>query len=382
MRAIKIGFVTMFAALLLLPPLQMVFPLVKVRPLDEKRVLTPFPDIVQSYLQSDGRISLKIHQWFDDHVGFRSLFIRVKNEIDYFIFNYSSKVFIGYDGWLFGRLFFDNEVALERMGAPGQLRLQGQFTALAAYLKKRHIRLVVLTNPDKETVYPQFVPPDAPILPRNSQFEKLRQFLKQEVGWIYVDGEDTLSNCHPYQTFYRQDVHITFPAGYCIAKDVVAKIAVAEGKPDTFWNPNFTYHRVAGGLGGLVSFMSLLVDPTEVYDIPDEWFHPGDHWSDGTFSNDPQHFFEMIYETKQQLWPEKLPPVVLYGNSFTDFSLAAGMQFQFQRFYRIRSNGVPVKDMLEKIPEGTKYVIVQVLEGLLLREESLPGFMNYDIPSK
>jgi hypothetical protein len=375
MRATKIGFIAAFIALLLLPPLQMLVRLVNVQPLDEKRVPAPFPDIIGRYSHGDGRLSGAINQWFDDHVGFRPLFVRIKNQIDYSLFGYSSKVLIGRSGWLFEPGLLDGKVANDRAGQSGQARLQGQFVALAAYLAKRNMRLVIVSNPIKATIYPQFLPSNVLYFPPNGQFEKLRNFLKQEAGWIYVDGEDVMSNCKPYQLFYRQDIHITVPAADCFAKEIVSRIAVAEGKPATFWNPKFSYHSQGGEFGGLVSFMSLLVDPTENYDISDDNFRPGQPTPEGSFVDDPQHFFESIYRTSIPFWQEKLPSAVLYGNSFVDFYLQSGMQFQFQEVYRVRSNGIPVEEMLHKIPSNTRYVIVQFLESYLT------DFANYNIPS-
>jgi hypothetical protein len=375
MRRAKIGFVAVFFVLLLLPLLQMLRPMVKIRPLDEKRVLTPFPNIIARYAQGDGRISDPINQWFDDHVGFRLLFIRIKNQIDYSLFGYSSKVLIGRKGWLFVPGFIDGKIANARAGASKEAALRSQFVALAAYLSRRNIRLVLVSNPIKATVYPQFLPTDTPYFSTDDAFQNIRGFLKRETGWIYVDGEDVLADCKPYQLFYRQDIHITMPAAYCLAKEIVSRIAVAEGKPATFWDPKFTYHRVGGEYGGLVSFMSLLKDPTEVYDVADQFFRLGQPTPEGSFVDDPQHFFESIYRTSPAFRPDRLPPTVLYGNSFTDFYLSAGMPFQFQDLYRVRSNGIPVEDMLRRIPPGTRYVVVQFLEAYLMQ------FMTYNIPT-
>jgi hypothetical protein len=348
---------------------------VKVKPLDEKRVLAPFPDVIGRYLHGDGRLSGSINQWFDDHVGFRPLFIRIKNQIDYSLFSYSSRVLIGRSGWLFEPGLLNGKVANDRAGQLGQAKLQNQFVALAAYLARRNVRLVIVSNPIKATIYPQFLPSNAPYFPQNGQFEKLRNFLKQEAGWTYVDGEDVMSTCKPHQLFYRQDIHITVPAADCFAKEIVSRIAIAEDKPATFWNPNFTYHPQGGEFGGLISFMSLLVDPTETYDVPDGDFRPGQSTPEGSFVDDPQHFFESIYQTNIPFWQTKLPPILLYGNSFVDFYLQSGMYFQFQEVYRVRSNGIPVEEMLHKIPINTRYVIVQFLEAYLT------DFMTYNIPS-
>ena len=52
---------------------------------------------------TNGDFAAGLNAWFDDRVGFRDLFIRAKNQIDYTLFDTSKKVWIGSDGWLFDR---------------------------------------------------------------------------------------------------------------------------------------------------------------------------------------------------------------------------------------------------------------------------------------
>ena len=51
----------------------------------------------------------------DDRSGFRDLFIRMKNQIDYSIFNVSRKVYVGSEGYLFNRNLTDGRLDLERI---------------------------------------------------------------------------------------------------------------------------------------------------------------------------------------------------------------------------------------------------------------------------
>jgi hypothetical protein len=232
-----------------------------------------------------------------------------------------------------------------------------------------------LSNPTKATTYPDLLPSEAPHFLPVGQYEILRRFLKQGSAWIYVDGQDVMSRCQPYQQFYRLDFHITAPAAYCFAKEIVSRIAIAEGKPATYWNPKFTYSRSGGHGGGIGSFMALLYDLTEEYDDDNDRVYFGRPTAEGSFIEDADRFFEWIYRTEPRFRVEKLPPMVLYGNSFVDLYLDAGFQFQFQDVYRVRSNGIAVEEMLRKLPPNARYVVVQFIEPYLSE------FLRYTIPT-
>jgi hypothetical protein len=121
--------------------------------------------------------------------------------------------------------------------------------------------------------------------------------------------------------------------------------------------------------------MSVISGPSEIIDVPDTRY-AGEQPLEGTLDNDPDHFFETIYRTQEPLRQSKLPPLVLYGNSFVDPYIESGMYFQFAEVYRVRSNGIPVEAMLLHIPPSTRYVVVQFLEAYL------GEFLGYRIPSE
>src|SRR5262249_8796746 len=333
---------------------------------DEKRNLAPAPDFVSKVLHGDGRLAQEANRWFDDRMGFRPLFVRLHNQIDYTLFGHSDKVYIGRDNTLFLRSFVDTHISIERQGDAWRHKLQDQFLKLAGYLRSRNIRLVIVSNPDKSTVQSDLLPTDAPLRPPVTQFDKLRNFLRENSQWSYVDGVDVFAHCGHYRPFYRTDIHSTTPAGDCMAKQIVARIAELEQLPADFWNPTFSYHTEAWSSGGLTSFMSIMSKITEQIDIRDsDSSYMGGPAPGGLLQQDPAGFFETIYRADSSLVGRKLPPMILYGNSFVDPFLESGLYFQFAEVYRVRSNGIPVEAMLRRLPSSTRYVVVQFLEAFL-----------------
>ena len=374
MRSIRTGFILVLGILILLIDAQTVFPFIEVKPLDEKRLLASFPS-VEELLRDRGRLAPAINQWFDDRMGFRPLLVRTSHQIDFSVFGYSDKVYVGYDGWLFGRDFVDEQITSDREGASLQKHLQETFEGVSRYLKKRSIKLIIVSNPVKSTVYPKYVPSDAPHREVHNQYELLRDYLKAGRDWIYLDGQDMLDQCRGHQLFYRLDVHLTVPAEFCIAVQVVNRIAQSEGRSPSFWDPKFTYKNdPPSSDGGLVSFLSVLFPPTEVYETSDQAYsaaiepaggsfnRPAKHFYDHFYEYDPKHPFEWIYTSSEATKNSKLPPIVWYGNSFTDYYFDAGFQFQFAEAYRIRSTGSSLNDALAALPPSTKYFMLQFTE--------------------
>jgi hypothetical protein len=376
MRGAKIGFVAVFIGLLLLPPLQMLFPLVDIRPLDEKRRLALFPDVVDKYLRGDGRVSTEINQWFDDHVGFRPLLVRVKHQIDYSLFAYSDKVLIGRDGWLYDPIFLDAVIRNERGGEARAKRIEERFIELARFLAQRQVRLVILDNPMKETIYPQFLPASAPHIPANTALQKLRLFLKERTEWTYIDGEEALPLCGKYIFFHLMDIHMTPPAPYCYAHLLVDQIAALEHR-DSPWNHQFTFQPGSSTAGGLVDFLSMLSSPSEAIYLPSKMYDAEHPPAEGYFELDLPPGYRWIYHVREAPQRDgKLPRTVLFGNSFSDHFMSAGMFLYFEDLYRGWGTGEELDLVLPSLPAGTRYFIYQFWEpvvGDLLMAKTLDG---------
>jgi hypothetical protein len=100
-RLLQAVFLTVVVACLVLPSLETLHPFLRtiVEPVDEHRTANSFPS-PWLLLRSNGDFADGLNKWFDDRVGFRDLFIRAKNQIDYSIFSTSRKVYVGSNGWL------------------------------------------------------------------------------------------------------------------------------------------------------------------------------------------------------------------------------------------------------------------------------------------
>ena len=141
-RNLSFAFLGFAALCLVVPFLQTLYPIFGtiVAPVEERRALSPFPSL-RLLLGANGDFAAALNTWFDDRVGFRDLFIRAKNQIDYTLFDTSKKVWIGSDGWLFLR---DDPRNISDLDAAQLAILEDGFVTLARQLHDRDVHLLVI----------------------------------------------------------------------------------------------------------------------------------------------------------------------------------------------------------------------------------------------
>jgi hypothetical protein len=359
MSRIKLVFVVTFFFLSVMPAAQWATGFVDISALEEKRLPAAPPDLSAILLHGDGRTSAAINKWFDDRYGFRALLIRLKNQLDYWAFRHSDKIFIGGDGWLYMPPDFDAAISAERAGDAAAEKVQQQYLKLVGYLAGRGIRLIIIGNPIKESIYPQYLPSNIPTLPHESRYQKLRTWLKSRSEFDFIDGNEILANCRHWRTFHLIDIHMTFPGGVCFAQALIAQLAEDEGRPVSPWNHSFNYTELSSTAGGEADFLALLFPISQPTLRPNHVF--GDD-NDPSFSPDSSGVFEWIYHAPVGAGANLLPPIVMFGDSFLDHYRPAGIQSYLTAAYRARNDDQNLSTVLTHLPEGTRYFVFEFLE--------------------
>jgi hypothetical protein len=376
MRAIKLAFVATIVGLVLLTVVQSLMPFLPIIPLNEYRKPAPPPDVVGTLVRGDGRLASGINGWFDDKIGLRPLLTRLANQIGYSVFGYSRKVLIGSDGWLFERGTLDYIVGQERAAQDIELDRQ-KIDALAEFLHRRKIRLVVISTPAKETTLTRFLPPDVPHLPPSRRFEKLRDILKAGNGkrWLYIDSTDVLDAAHigENEIYQHTDLHLTSEATEVIARALLDRIAESEGLAWR-WHPRLEYVRERNETASSLRYLSVFSDVSEMSAVlKHEMRYSPDRPRPGeSFVSSPPEPFEFIFHNNSA--NGRLPPTVVYGSSFLDLLLAFGAYSNFRDVYRVRHGTGKLEPTLRAIPQGTRYFVYQFWEvhSSVLRDATIP----------
>jgi hypothetical protein len=359
-------YLSLFAALFLLPLTQMLYPLVQIDPLQENR-LRAAPPALRDLARPSVFIT-RAQDWFNDHYGFRDLLIRAETQADYSLFGVSDRIHIGQQGWLYYRSVIDHEEPLVESMTDADLdRAIALFTRLRDFLAGRGIRLIVITNQLKDRFYPEFLPPTAQWARARHRFDDFRRRLHALPGITYIDTTDSLQQLKTRRPiFFKTDFHWNEPAAFETAAELVNDIAALSGLPTPFWHAKLAIdHRPYSG--GQAMFMPLFDPPSE------DGLFVHQTWTDLPLTYDfHQAPFELV--TKAPPGTHRLPPTVADGDSFFDVMLRCGLESQFDELHIAR--GVPNLDAaLRAIPADTKFFILQFIEIRLpeLEAVSIPN---------
>ncbi len=376
-RGLSLAFLGLAALCLVVPFLQTLYPVFGtiVAPVEERRALSPLPPL-RLLLGTDGAFAAALNSWFDDRVGFRDLFIRAKNQIDYSLFHTSKKVWIGSDGWLFGR--YDPQT-LADLDAAQLAVLEDGFLALARRLQAKGVHLLVIGYPDKSAIYPEMAPPHMPLPPTGGNYRRLRQFLAGRSELAFIDTEDMMKRQKPgspEHLYYKTDIHATVVAQLPVVKAIIARIAIAENRSDIRWDQKLRFGHERWNYGVWGRFMSLLSPPVEVAPYYVGGYTIGATEPDGYWNiPDPGVFdrtdagigrpFDWEFRALPELCRARLPGTVLFGNSLSDLYWRVGLQYYFCFIRRGRDPISRFKLFYETMPADTKYFIFQYYEPSL-----------------
>jgi hypothetical protein len=381
-RLLSVIFLAVVTTCLGLPFLQTLHPIfgTVVAPVDEYRPASPLPS-PRLLLKANSEFVDRLNKWFDDRAGFRDLLIRTKNQIDYSVFSSSRKVYVGSNGWLFER---DPGLPLERLDGPNFDALKDRFLTLARRLQEKNIKLVVVGYPDKSQVYPEMVPPDGRLLLPGGNHDKLRRFLAEQSDLIFIDVEELLRRERQTATdplFFKTDLHTSTMGQVVVATNIIARLAEIEGVQGRRWEEKFERGTIDWTAGNEARFLAPLVPVVEHVAYLNGTYVLGREDMTGQWNVHERQeilrideslapLFEWEFRTNPPLCGERLPGVMLWGNSFADLYPAVGLHRYFCNFRRIhiRSDALAY-DRLEKalqaVPGDTRYFIFQYWAPLL-----------------
>jgi hypothetical protein len=376
-QRIFLGFVAFCLVARLALTLYPVFGKTIVSPLEERRASHPFPS-VQLLTATNGDFAAGLNKWFDDRVGLRDLFIRAKNQIDYTLFHTSKKVYVGADGWLFYKYPIGN---IANFNAVSLATLEASYLALASRLNARGIHLIVVGYPLKAAIYPEMAPPDMPLRPRGGSYDQFRNFLSTRSELTFIDAEEIMKGLKATSSellYAKGDLHATLFAQRAVVKEIVDRIAQAESRPDIYWDEKMRLTHLRWRTEGAErNALGVLFPPEEDMPLFEGRYSIGGQEPDGHwFLPDPKildradegigRAFDWEFHSLPELCAMRLPGMVLFGDSFSDYYWALGLQRYFCFIRRARNPISRFKAFYDTMPANTKYFIFQFYEPWLV----------------
>ncbi len=346
----------MLGLLLILPVFQLccdVFPLPTI---SENRRREAPPELDQAL--APAVFINQARKWFDDHYGFRDFLITLKTQIDYSIFGVSDRLYIGRDGWLFYHTVIDNQKPAEEAMTDAELdTCVANFARLRDYLAERNIRLVIITNQLKDKFYPEYLPPFLQGHSAHQRFDDFRVRLRALSGITYIDTTDILMSLKSTrQIFHKTDFHWNDPAAAEVARATVDAIAALEHRPVPFWHyPTTVFEQKFSG--GQARELPLFTPLSEIGFFVDPALSP----QIGQLVRLQPPFAYGTRGTTTQ--DDLLPPVVWYGDSFSNSFERAGIMDYFSNYYRVNvTMDTRLGDVLAALPVDARYFVFQEIE--------------------
>jgi alginate O-acetyltransferase complex protein AlgJ len=361
-------FVLLFAAILAAPLLQMATHLVHEPLVEELRQPHTFSAPLSRLVAMDPRLSNDVNGWFNDHFGFRSVLIRLKNEIDYQLFKTSDKVLIGREGWLFDKGLAD-DIVKDAIKPTLETQIIGAVRNLRDCLAQHDIRLVVVLNSTKTTIYARFLRTRLPVDPPPRLAPRIAELLRQEPGISFVDGERILAEHSNEELFYKTDLHMNLKGAAYVYRKMLAQIAHAVGRSAPQIAPE-VWSAIDWNGGTEARFLAKFL-PLEntSYITPNSSLAYVDD-ANGTFERNVRISEELkfnIFRNKRAK-AALLPPMLVFGTSFGQLIFSVRYNELFETVYETSARTPEsIVSLLKHLPDDVKVFVLEIPEPFLSR---------------
>ncbi len=233
-----------FLLIIFIPSLKMLFTPQADWSRVEKRKLAEHPIPPQSLGQLTVYFS-EIEEYLGDHFGYRELLIkRYHREMKkrFAKTGNESKVLLGEKGWF----FYSAEDEIEDY--QGHLKLSekqlnnwvAERKRRAVWCKQRGIEYFLVVPPNKQNIYPEYLPPKVAAFKGTTRFEQLLNLSEHSPLPFLVDLSRPLRQAkNEKELFYKADTHWNLRGAYIGFTAILQ--ALQKSFPDTVFTTNFTF---------------------------------------------------------------------------------------------------------------------------------------------
>jgi len=255
--------------------------------LSEKRRLAPPP---ATRLSQPIEVSYTgaFESWWNDSFGFRrSLVVGYSRALLAFGVSSTPGVIIGKSGWLF--FAGDDALASYRAVRPfAEAELdawQRRMEQRQAWLAQRGVRFLVVIAPNKETIYPEFMPAHLNRVGETTRLDQLVRHMRAHSIVAIVDPRETLRSAKRGGALYfRTDTHWNDAGAWLMHREILGRlhgwypeVAPSPGIPvvrvSTGWSGDLA---IMLGLEGRLSEERLLLEPARASRVADPGPRPSD----------------------------------------------------------------------------------------------------------
>lgn len=335
------------------------------RAVDENRTLAEWPEgsILQA-VTSDGSYCSEIADYFNDRFGFRDLFIRMKNQIDYTVFQITPGLYVGEDGYLsYESIVAKVQISNEQLTDEDIEDMVLSFDGVVEYLDQKGIGFYLVLAPQKNEVFPERTLSFPVQRPDPNAYQRLCSALMEDavMSGRFVDCVTILRQAEEsYPTYYKTDFHWNGYGATAVYTQIVNQIAAEDGLEESvFGEEDYTVTYQDGFYGSQLSNFPLLfgweseaaVYATKNSDITQTYALTGEepNSAQGHYVNSDEN--------------APLGRVLLIGDSYTWYLIAAnsGLLDCFQEVYWVHIG--TMEYALTNYANLVDYVILEQVES-------------------
>lgn len=216
----------------------------------------------------------KYEEYFNDHFGFRKLFLRLLALYKYYIFGstINSNVMIGKENWLFDNYY---EQLLQYRGkqyfnATNLIAVRKYLTKKKELLEKRGIAYLYVIAPNKHSIYPEYFPPN---FKQNGKtyIDTFVKYIKQTSDVDILDLRPGLIDQKVKgKLFHYTDMHWNTLGAFYGYQEIITKLSkiypaitmLDFEQLEKTENKNFS-----GGLSRLMGLNGIITETEDIYKV-------------------------------------------------------------------------------------------------------------------
>ncbi len=276
-RILSYAVILLFFSVLWLPLLQMAFSFLPEINLTENRFLAAKPDI-RKFTIHKPVFQKELEKYFSDNFGCRSLLIYLNNYLRVMHLNVSPNpnIAIGKQGWLYYDDARNNDTPFrDYMGLAWYKEIQlnkilTNLNAVNRELTKRGMTFLLVIAPNKQTIYPEYLPDSIKKYRLMTKADQLMEHLHTHLPELHaVDLRSALlkakeSAKHPL--YSKTDSHWNAYGGYIASLEIVRTLLQrhSQMKPLAIPDPKIQESNRQGGDIAAMLSMSQVMEDTEV----------------------------------------------------------------------------------------------------------------------
>jgi hypothetical protein len=314
----------LFLALIWLPALDWAFKLDHARPPQEKRLPAAWPKFA-GFDQTQKFVS-GLESWFNDHFGFRNTLIHVGHQLKDKLFHdptIGADVLVGKDGWLYlsSQEMIPHYLREMTFNDKDLEEWKNLLEHRRDWLQARGIKYLFVVAPDKQSVYPEYLPSWLPTPAKASKIQQLVSYMAEHSTVSVLNLGPALIDAKKARVdYYNTDTHWNLFGGYEgqleVIRTLMRQLPWLQPLPDEEYNWKFTGKKHGGDLSVMSGVPEEYPEVEAVVPVPAQ---------KGFIPLETNHLDEYALYAQRKMWTEytvntnATGTAIVFHDSFAEF---------------------------------------------------------------